>query len=276
MTHRHEEQGAHQQFWLGVARAFGGALIFSFPLLLTMEMWWFGYATRSLHLTLLLMLNIPLLAWLAHVAGFEKSVGWKDNVLGAFVAYAAAYVAAALMLFVFGVLTPDLSLDVVVGLVAIQAVPGSIGASVARSQFGVSQEHPDHPTGYGVHLVNMIAGAVYLSLTVVCTMEMIQIAQMMTVWHSLALMAVSLGILHAFVRHFFRVETVGGSTLCRSEWQVLLQFTVVGYSLALLVGSYLLWTFGRLEGLSAAALVQSVIVVAFPASLGAGAARVIL
>src|SRR5690606_14614623 len=36
------QDGAGSEFWQDMARAFGGALIFAFPLLMTMEMWWLG------------------------------------------------------------------------------------------------------------------------------------------------------------------------------------------------------------------------------------------
>ena len=32
-----------RDLWIGVARAFGGAIFFSLPLLMTMEMWWLGF-----------------------------------------------------------------------------------------------------------------------------------------------------------------------------------------------------------------------------------------
>jgi uncharacterized membrane protein len=57
---------------------------------------------------------------------------------------------------------------------------------------------------------------------------------------------------------------------------VFLRFTVVGYAVALLVSAYVLWTFGRFEGEALDSVVMQAMVLAFPAALGAAAARLIL
>jgi uncharacterized membrane protein len=54
------------------------------------------------------------------------------------------------------------------------------------------------------------------------------------------------------------------------------RYTIVGYALCLLISAYILWTFGRTAGLSLEATVMAAIVLAFPAAIGAAAARLIL
>ena len=46
--------------------------------------------------------------------------------------------------------------------------------------------------------------------------------------------------------------------------------------LALAISLYALWTFGRTDGLAAAPMLMATVVLAFPASIGAAAARLIL
>ncbi|RYG35281.1 MAG: DUF2391 family protein, partial [Burkholderiales bacterium] len=48
-----------------------------------------------------------------------------------------------------------------------------------------------------------------------------------------------------------------------------------GYGTCLLLSAMVLWTFGRLDGLSLQQALERIIVLAFPAALGAGAARLI-
>lgn len=67
----------------------------------------------------------------------------------------------------------------------------------------------------------------------------------------------------------------GGATKA-GFWPVFLPFTLVGYALALAVSGYLLWTFGRFDGLGAAQVLTQIVVLALPASIGAAAARLIL
>lgn len=41
---------ANRRFALGLVRAFGGGILFAFPMLMTMEMWWLGFSISSLML----------------------------------------------------------------------------------------------------------------------------------------------------------------------------------------------------------------------------------
>jgi len=101
------------------------------------------------------------------------------------------------------------------------------------------------------------------------------IAQMMTGWHAVALVIVSLLLMHAFV---YAVEFRGQRPIAEgiSPWSEFLRLTVVAYALALLVCLYVLWTFGRADGLPFPELLIETVVLGFPAALGAAAARLIL
>ena len=103
------ERIAAQSFSIGLARAFGGALIFSLPILMTMEMWWLGFSIDEFRLALLLLLSIPLLIGLSHYMGFEDTFGFKDDALDAFVALAVGFIAGAVTLSLFSVIGSDMS-----------------------------------------------------------------------------------------------------------------------------------------------------------------------
>ena len=55
-----------------------------------------------------------------------------------------------------------------------------------------------------------------------------------------------------------------------------LRLTLPGYGVVLLVCLYILWTFGRLDGLPPQEVLHHVLVLAFPGSLGAATARLVL
>jgi uncharacterized membrane protein len=55
-----------------------------------------------------------------------------------------------------------------------------------------------------------------------------------------------------------------------------LRFTAVGYAIALAISCYVLWTFGRFDGLSFSTALGVLVVLGFPAAIGAAAARLIL
>ena len=270
---------AERRFLIATARAFGGAIIFALPLLMTMEMWWLGFYMDRLRLALFLVVLLPLLGGLSYYAGFEESFGWRDSVLDAFVAYAVAFVASAVVLLLIAVIGPGMSLDEIIGKVTLQAVPGSIGALLARSQLGgrgeESEEEQRRRDTYGGELFIAAVGALFMAFNVAPTEEMILIAFMMNEWHAVALVGASLFLMHAFV---YAVQFHGQSAALHdgSPWGEFLRLTVVAYAISLLISAYILWTFGRTEGLALHEFLTEVIVLGFPSALGAAAARLIL
>jgi putative integral membrane protein (TIGR02587 family) len=96
----------------------------------------------------------------------------------------------------------------------------------------------------------------------------------MTDWQSLALIALSLLLMHGFV---FASEFKGSeATPDTPWWSAFLRFTAVGYAIALAISCYVLWTFGRFDGLSFSTALGVLVVLGFPAAIGAAAARLIL
>jgi putative integral membrane protein (TIGR02587 family) len=265
-----------RSFLRALARAFAGAMIFGLPLLMTMEMWWLGFYMDPLRLALFLALMFPLLTVLAYFAGFEESFRWQECVLDAGVAYAVAFVAATIALALLGVLRPGMSLPEVVGKISLQAIPASIGAMLARSQLGgQEQEEERRRDTYGGELFLAAVGALFMAFNIAPTEEVVLIANMMTGWHALALVGVSLAVMHAFV---YAVEFRGQASI-HPEISLLSEFlrlTVVAYALALLICLYVLWSFGRSDGLVIGELLMQTVVLGFPAAIGAAAARLIL
>lgn len=265
-----------REFLTELGRAFGGALLFALPILMTMEMWQLGFYLEPWRLALLLLLSVPLLTLFSYYIGFRDSFSWQEDVVDAFVALAVGFVAAAAALLLFSVIEWGMSAREIVGKVGLQAVPASIGAILAASQLGVPEEKREtRSKGYTAELVYMLVGALYLALNLAPTDEMVLIAQQFTPWHALALSAVSLLIMHAFV---YRVGFRGqerrpeGSTFRG----LFLRFTVVGYAVALLMSLFALWLFGRTDGEAWSQIVMMMCVLGLSGAVGAAAARLIL
>lgn len=262
----------------GLGRAVGGALIFSLPMLMTMEMWQLGTAVDRPRLVLLLIINLPLLVALSRHAGFERTASLWEDIRDALIAYGIGVLFAAGGLAVFGVIGPGMPLDEIAGKVAIQAMPASFGALLGRSQLGGAQpgeEGAGADASYSGELFLMAVGALFLSLNVAPTEEMVLISYLMTEWHAIAMVAASLIVMHGFVYSlgFAGTEALPEGT---SGWQAFIRFTLVGYAIALLISLYALWTFGRTDGAGLEPVLMSAIVLAFPAAVGAAAARLIL
>lgn len=267
------ERAAEESYGRGLARAAAGALIFGLPLLMTMEMWAFGAHMGRLRLVLFLLVIGAVVFGLSRFAGFREATSLADDALDALAALMVAFVVSAATLALFGVITPESSLRQAVGMVAVQAAPASIGAILANKQLHAKQKgaQPEDRASYGGQLFLMAAGALFFAFNVAPTEEMILIGFQMTAWHAVALIAVSVVALHALV------FTVGfaGQESHEGQLGAFLHFTLAGYGLALVVSLYILWTFGRLDG-GFSDTVRSIVVLSFPAAIGAAVARLVV
>lgn len=272
------------RFAAGLGRGFAGALIFALPMFMTMEMWELGFYIDRSRLLLMLTVNIPLLILLSNEVGFEATFTWRDALRDAAIAYAIGILSSAAVLIAVGVLQYGQPFQEVVGKIAVQAVPASIGALLARSQLNGDNEGdseddddpvPKSSRSYAREMFLMAIGALFLGLNVAPTEEMILLSYMMTPWHVLAVMIISLIVMHCFV---YAVSFKGGHKIAEGvpSWTIVIRFTLPGYVIALLVSAYALWTFERFANASTWPMVATVIVLGLPCSIGAAAARLIL
>jgi putative integral membrane protein (TIGR02587 family) len=287
----------NRRFWIGLARAFAGALLFSISLLMTMEMWSLGFYMDRARLALFTLVTVALLVGLAHYRGFQKSTSLYESVIEAFVGYAVGMVTAAVLLPLFGVLEWGMPADEISGKLALQAIPGSVGALLARGQIRSGEDDDNvngdnvngdnengdnengdkgvRPENYWAELFLMIAGALFVALTIAPTEETLLIGYMMTPWHAIVTLLASLVLMHTFV---YELE-FGGQHVPAGDmgfWPLLLRFTVTGYALVFLTSLYILWTFGRTDGAAPHVTLMVAVVLSVPGALGAAVARLIL
>lgn len=194
-----------------LGRAAAGALVFALPMLMTMEMWWLGFYLERPRILLLVVLTIPLLVGLSYHSGFEDTFRWNEDLRDALIALGIGALASALALWLFGIISAHSTPNEIVGKIALQMVPASIGALLARSQLGGTKGDRDgkkSPPSYAGELFLMAVGALFLALNVAPTEEMILIAYKMSATQEVGLAIVSLLVMHAFV---YSVNFHGGS-----------------------------------------------------------------
>jgi putative integral membrane protein (TIGR02587 family) len=259
----------------GLGRAVGGAIVFSLPMLMTMEMWELGFSMDRWRLVALLAASLPMLMFLSHYSGFEDTWDWKEDVRDVAIACGIGVLTASVILALFGVLRSDMSLSEIAGKVGLQTIPAALGALLGRSQFGQAAKDAGREDTFAGELGIMAVGALFLSLNVAPTEEMVLISYQMHPLHSMLLMGLSLLIMHGFV---FATEFAGGTELSPRTpwWSAFGRFTLVGYVLSLAIAWYLLWSFGQFDGLIWHQTLHATLVLGFPASVGAAAARLIL
>ena len=271
----------------GLARGAAGSILFAFPLLMTMEMWWLGFYLDRAKLLLLLVLTFALLVPLSWLSGFERTDSRIEDVFDAVAALLIGAVVSAIMLLLFGLISFSMPLSEIVGKIAIQTVPASIGAVLARGQMSNQGNNADEirereqgdgageEGSYRLELFIMLVGALFLAFNVAPTEEMILIAFKMTEWHALGLILFSIGILHAFV---YALDFKGEHRMPEGTGFVagVVRYSFAGYGIAVLVSLYVLWTFGRTDGASLDQIAMMTAVLAFPAALGAASARLVV
>lgn len=259
-----------------LSQRIGGAVFFSLPMLMTMEMWWLGFYMDRLRLALLLVLNLPFLVGLARTVGTTVGTSWTAAFREALTAYGVGIVVSAAMLLLLGVLNPPFFGNEVMGKIGLQLVPASIGAIVAAGQFqedaggGGEVRHT-----YAAHLFFVVAGAVFLGFAVAPTEEMILIAFKMGFLRAAVLALVTLAAV-AGILHWAAFRRRHGIPASVPAWSVFLRFAVPAYAVALLVSGYVLWTFGRFDHTAWSWRMVEAVVLGFPAGLGAAGARLLL
>lgn len=275
-----KKHGDARTFSADLGRGLAGALIFAAPLHMTMEVWEHGVVLGGARMAVLVAATLPLLFGLSVHTGFEPNEHRWQDVLDACIAFGMGLLASALMLALFGVLDGSLALGGVVSTLALSAVPASIGAIVANKQLGVRRgrdhggDEDEHP-GYAQELFLMAAGALYLSIQVAPTEEIMLIAHRMSSWHAVLLVLVSLVALHVLV---YQVGFAGQEEPPGYAGFALtfLHFTVAGYGVALAIAGLQVWAFRHGAGASIAETVKMSVVLGFPASLGAATARLLV
>ncbi|MEC9483292.1 MAG: TIGR02587 family membrane protein [Halomonas sp.] len=271
---------SNQHFYTSLARAFGGAILFAFPVLMTMETWWLGFYVPRERIGLFLLVVLPILLGLAHISGYRYTSRWFEEVVDVFVATAVGLSTAALFLWIFGVIDQDTPLGHATGQVTLLSAPCAFGALLASEMLGKqSASNENRQQGiqgkYYRELGIMLAGALYGAFTVSPTAEMYLIAYKMSPWLLFGLAALSLVIMHGFVYGMsFRGEEQAEPNT--SFLRTFFRYTVTGYALALGMSTYVLWTFERLQGLGFGTAIMLIIVLGFPAAIGAAASRLVL
>ena len=264
---------SQSQFWSGVARAAGGALLFSLPMLMTMELWQFGMTLDPAHLAGLITVTFLLLIRLTRLFGFKETgaISTSEAVIDAGVAYLVGAAVAAVALAAFAVLRPDMPLDVMVKVIAIEAVPASIGAAFARSQLGAGVDRSDYRHSFGDELTIMLAGAIVLCLNIAPTEEVLLVATLADEPIGAFLVVGTVLLMHGFV---YAVDFRGGEEPAGGASFV--QFTMSGFLVAAGTAAGLLWAFGRFDGHGLPIAVTMLAVLTVPAGIGAATARLVL
>lgn len=267
-----------------------GGLIFSLPLLYTMEVWWAGFSTSPERLLAGLLGTFFLLLAYNAAVGLREDYIWVDVAresieelgIGLLVAFAALALLARI-----DTTMPPLE---VVGKVILEGMIVAIGVSVGTSQLGLRPEGGDGGAdedaqrgsmqdrtarhGVGNIVVLSLCGAVLVAANVAPTEEIVILGSELSPVRLLLTVAASL--LLAVTTLFFS-EFAGSHHLRANRAPRLVALgCVIAYAVALGSSAAILWFFGRFDAAPVHLMVAETVVLALPATLGASAGRLLL
>jgi putative integral membrane protein (TIGR02587 family) len=267
------------------SRAFGGAFLFGTPLLYTMETWWIGEYANLWKLIAFLVLAFVANLALSFLSGFrwKSGRGIRGHLDQAVDAVAVGIVGSIIVLLVLNRLQADDSADAIVGKIVIQAIPLSIGASIAGAIFAPGRSRTlenDHHSTYLSATVNDIGatmiGGFLFGVAIAPTEEVTMLASQLRIGHELALVALSLIVGYVIIfASGFDPQSSYPST--HGPLQHPVTETVVAYVVSLGMAFITLYLFDQIEiNQSVFSNLSQVLVLGFPTMVGGAAGRLVV
>lgn len=260
------------------ARGATGGLLFSLPLLYTMELWTVGSLASPARLLAGIAGTFVLLLGYNRYAGLRHDASYTEVAIDSVEELGLGLAGAACMLAILGRLTTEMSAAETVSRIVVQGLVGAIGVSIGTAQLG--GEPRDQGTGGATrhrgpwsHIALAGCGAVVLAANIAPTEEIQVLGQELHAWHLAGLAVLSLG-LGAVVLHYS--DFAGTQPASESSTVAAVRNAVATYAVALAASAVLLWFFGRFDDLPAGLIAAETVVLGFPAALGASAGRMLL
>jgi putative integral membrane protein (TIGR02587 family) len=255
-------------------RGVAGAVILGLPLVYTQEVWLHGATLRPSVILGLLAVSFGLNLALSKYVGFERGRTYRpleDAVVG----FGCSFLLAAALLLLLDRIEPSMHVENVLGIVALTSIPTSLGFALGNALAPVGGgEGAEKMKGSSGELLAAGGGAVVLSLNIAPTEEPILLAYQLDPVRLIGIVVVSLVLSLLIVFHAdfggvrSRAQRAGSLPSPAVE-------TLLAYLVAFLAAGLLLAAFGELSGLDGTSLAE-VVVLSFPASMGAALGRLLV
>lgn len=274
------------------ARGITGGLLFSFPILYTMEVWWSGYMAQSYHLIAIMVVTFLLLLGYNRYAGMRPGTSWRDITIDSFEEMGIGIlISFGALLMLNRISFTDMSISEIMGKVVIEAMAVSIGVSVGTAQLSAGEEEEleeqhdeERAEGAKGEMVNSsnrkamavlaLCGSILIGGNIAPTEEVLVLALAAERGHILAMALISL-FLSMLVVYFSNFKGTNRHKNGNLLYEVVYD-TCTSYLLALTASAFTLWYFGRFDGLSFWNILAQCIVLGVVASLGASAGRLLI
>jgi putative integral membrane protein (TIGR02587 family) len=269
-------------------RGVAGGLLFSLPLLYTMEVWWTGFIIQPYQLLIYVATTFLLLLGYNRYAGMHEGATWQEVIIDSVEEIGIGLVLSLIVLWMLGRIDlSEMSTDEVMGKIIIETMPVAIGVSVGTAQLGGEvrndtkrsksrgRDGEKRPALSQLgHIVLSVCGAVLIAGNIAPTEEVPMIAIENSPLRILAVALASLlvGSIILFYSNF------GGQASLAENGGL---FTVLSgvcltYIVALTCSAFMLWFFGRFEVLHFNLSLYQTVILGLPAMLGASAAKLLI
>ncbi|MBA3766666.1 MAG: TIGR02587 family membrane protein [Acidobacteria bacterium] len=270
-----------------------GGLLFSLPLLYTMEVWWAGFSAHPFHLIIYVLTTFALLLGYNYFAGIRHDANWREVMIDSVEEMGLGLMISTIALLLLGRIELDMTMGEIVGKITIEAMTVAIGVSVGTAQLGGAGAQSDTGEGdnqskgtgdgksssqtgvhFGGQLVIAFCGAMLFAANVAPTEEIVMIASEISSGHLLAIALISI-TLGAVI--LFRIDFTGAQQFAPATGILAVIIgAVITYAIALAASAMILWFFGRFDGQALAICLAQTVVLGVAATLGASAGRFLL
>lgn len=260
-------------------RGIAGGLLFSLPMLYTMELWWAGFILKPLELLIYLIVGLFLLYVYNKYAGLSDSNDMWQNIFESLEEFGLALMLTTLILYLTGRIGWEMSFNDIGGKVLVESVTVAIGISVGKKQLGAdndkNQEQQSKTGGFRRSFNLALCGAILVASNIAPTDEVAVIGLESGPFKILLIALLSVGI-GAAILYYINFVGTKRRGLVGSNSKEIIFGTLIMYTISLGSSAFMLWFFGRFSGVSFHGVVAQTIVLAFPASLGASAGRFLI
>jgi len=257
----------------------GALLVVGLAVLYTSEMWYLAWRLPMPYLIVYALLGLVAVLALTRSVGFRKEDESKTTrgVLPLVRAFSElvfqSFVAAYVVLLVFGVVTVGDSLDIIVRQGLIHVVPLALGASISNRLLSESSGEIQEAT-FPQNLPTFALGAVFFAFPVAPTRE-VQLIAVRAGWSGLAVIVVLSVLVVQLVLH--ELEFRGQSSRIEARtWPTQFGTTCIVYLTSVVVSVVLLASFGHFADSPPVVWVEQTIVLGFISATGASAGEVVL
>ena len=267
-----------------------GGLLFSLPLVYTMEVWWTGFIAPPEYLLSCIGGTYLLLLGYNRYAGMKKDSSFAEVCWDSVEEIGLAFIVSFLFLLLISSIDLGMSLDEIAGKVIVESMIVAIGISVGTAQLGGNSEEGEkgeneksktgstkeeaekNDNSILKRMILAVCGSVLVASSVAPTEEILMIAVSSNNIELLLMVFVSL--------------LITGVTLYYSDFKkapktkpgtrvMLLQLTF-DYIITLMVCFLLLWFFGRVQDYGFNIIVAQMVILGIPGTLGASAGRLLI